>query len=385
MPAIKAFAKSEEMLHATAAARAKLNHFGDPAYLAPLRRLLAAYDEEARFTAEGRERTFDLIVQTLVGRLYSQQGWREHPACLETEIHAPLVITGIPRSGTTALHKLLSLDPQFQGLQHWLSRTPIPRPPREQWPTHALYRRASAILEEIHKDQPLIKAAHGQSVDDVDECYNLLMQSFVVATFPSMAHIPSFDAWYYEQDETPSYLRFADNLKMIGQAAPEKRWLLKNPNHIFAIEALLSAFPDALIVQTHRNPVEAIPSVSSVSFAGRKFFEGSDVDPHIVGARHQRHWRVALERTFIARKQRAGQFFDVRFEDFLASPMATVRALYDRFDLHRAHNVEADMRAWLADNPRYPHGEHRYTAEQFGLSEACIRRDYQDYIEEFGL
>lgn len=379
------FSDSEAALHAEATARTGLTDFGDDAYLGPLRLLLKTYDKEARFTPEGRERAFDLLVQSLVGRLISEKGWRDSPACLKTDIRQPLVITGIPRSGTTALHKLMFMDPQFQGLEHWLSRTPIVRPPREQWESHPLYQRALEVLDEFLTDQPMMKAAHGQAVDEVDECYNLLMQSFVVGTFSSVAHAPSYDTWYYAQDETPSYRRYVDNLKLIGYGESNKRWLVKNPNHIFAINALLNVMPDALIVQTHRNPVEAIPSLCSTGLAGRRFYEGADTNPFIIGARYNYHWHLAITRVMKKREQQPNNFFDVRFRDFLADPIAVVRAIYQRFNLSLDTAVEKIMRQWLSDNPRHKLGEHRYSLEQFGLNEQDIRRQYREYIECYGL
>lgn len=379
------FSDAEHALHAEATARTGLTDFGNNAYLAPLRFLLQVYDNEAHFTPAGRERAFDLVVQSLVGRLVSEKGWRDHPECLETEIRRPLVITGIPRSGTTALHKLMFMDPQFQGLEHWLSRTPVVRPPREQWESHPLYQRSLAALDAILNDQPLLKAAHGQAVDEVDECYNLLMQSFVVGTFSSMAHAPSYDTWYYAQDETPSYRRFLDNLKLIGSQENDRRWLLKNPNHIFAIDALLNVMPDAMIVQTHRNPVEAIPSLCSTGLAGRRFYEGQDTNPFVIGARYNHHWHLAITRVMKRREREPNNFFDVRFRDFLADPLRTVRAIYQRFGLVLEPAVERDMQQWLADNPRNKLGEHRYSLEQFGLNAQDIHRQYREYIECYGL
>ncbi len=379
------FTDAEEHLHEAARARVGFSDFGDDDYIAPLRLILSLYDSEATFTPDGAVRARDLLVEVLAARLYAQQGWAARPDCLGTQIRQPLIITGIPRSGTTALHKLLSLDPQFQGLEHWLSRSPVVRPARALWDAHPLYQRALRALEDIFKDQPLLRQAHGQAAAEVDECYNLLMQSFVVSTFSTMGHVPSYDAWYFEQDETASYRRFRDNLKLIGAETPERRWLLKNPNHIFAIDALLAVFPDALIVQTHRNPVEAIPSVSSVGLAGRRYFEGAQSSAALMGARYKAQWQLAVARTMTARAEGRGTFADVIFGDFLAAPMQSVRDIYERFGLTLLPAVEKAMYQWLEMHPRGKDGEHHYRPEQFGLSAAGLRHDFREYIEAYRL
>jgi hypothetical protein len=372
----------EGRLRADAQKLTGLSDFGEPEYPEALPRLLAAFADEARFTPVGRERAYNFLLDTLMARLHSQEGWKRNPQVLRTELRRPVVITGIPRSGTTALHKLMSLDPQFQGLEHWLSRTPTVRPPRSEWHSHPLYRRAAASLDEMLTDQPVIKSAHGQAVDQVDECYNLLTQSFTVLTFGSVADIRSYDDWYEAQDETASYARYRDNLRLIGANEADKRWLVKNPNHIFAVDSLLAVFPDALIVQTHRNPIEALASVCSLTLAGRRFYEGANALPEAVGRRNAGHWELAVERAQQAKERRGGRdWLDVPFKDFVAAPLNIIRSIYERFSLPLTAQVETSMQQWLADNPRNKHGVHRYYLEEFGLEEADVRRRYRHYID----
>ena len=124
------FRDAEAVLHEAAIKQTGLDDFGDSAYLDGLRVLLSALDTDLKLTGVYRERVFGSIVGVLIGRLYAAKGWREHPDCLQTAVRRPLIITGIPRTGTTALHKALSMDPQFQGLELWLAQTPMVRPPR---------------------------------------------------------------------------------------------------------------------------------------------------------------------------------------------------------------------------------------------------------------
>jgi len=141
------FVDAEDLLHETAIAPVGFDDFGDRDYLTGLRVLLKAIDTDLELSANSRERVFATVLRAMTGRLYSQKGWAEHPECLQTEIRSPLVIVGLPRTGTTALQKIMSLDPQFQGIEYWLAHNPMVRPPREQWPSNPLYQSTVAALE----------------------------------------------------------------------------------------------------------------------------------------------------------------------------------------------------------------------------------------------
>src|SRR5574337_579210 len=321
----------------------------------------------------------------LVSRLYSQRGWEERPECLAQPIHAPLVVVGIPRSGTTALHKLLSMDPCFQGLEQWLINTPMPRPPRESWGGVPEFRAAvekqSAFLEAV----PALRVTHEGNADEVDEDLNLLAQSFVSHYFASCLVLPDYDRWLRDQDERASYHRFADNLRLIGANVPEQRWLLKNPGSVAHLDVLFEVFPDACIIQTHRDPVQCIPSVGGVICPARSFFHARQIDPATVGPRECDLWAWSVERGEQARQRHPGRFIDVDFRAFRREPLREVQRVYERFGLTLDTHVERSMRAWLAANPQHKHGRHEYTPEQYGLTAGQIRRQYAAYIERHGL
>ena len=166
---------------------------------------------------------------TLTARLHTEKGWRERPDCRTIPIRRPLVITGIPRTGTTALHKLLSMDPQFQGLEHWLTETPMVRPAKETWASNPAYQASVAGLEAYFKIMPEMRKAHEMVAGEVEECLEVLRQSFLTNRFGAGIYLPSYDDWFFRQDERESYRRYADVLRLIGADEPEKRWLLKNP------------------------------------------------------------------------------------------------------------------------------------------------------------
>lgn len=320
------------------------------------------------------------LLGLLISRARSQQGWKERPDCLSRPLGAPLVVTGIPRTGTTALHKLLSMDSQFQGLEQWLIGSPMPRPPRASWEDNPLFRAAVAQQEAFLDAVPAMRASHEVNADEVDECLNLLAQSFVSHYPATGIGLPTYDRWWWGRDETPSYRRYADNLRLIGADSPNQRWLLKNPGHITHLDALLTVFPDACIIQTHRDPAACIPSLCGVIWPARCFFHGREVDAHEVGPRELEFWAWSAERAEQVRRRQPERFFDVRFADFQRQPMAVVDAIYRHFGLELSVQAEQHMKQWLAANPQHKHGRHEYSAQQYGLSTSGIHERFAEYM-----
>jgi len=379
------FAGAEQELHEVASSQTSLTDFGDEDYRPALRRLLAALDSDPRLTSTGRQFAYGMVLSTLVARLHTEQGWRERPDCLQHAIVRPLVIIGIPRTGTTALHKLLSLDPQFQGLEHWLTEAPMPRPPRAQWAGHPAYQASVAALEAYFTMMPDMRKAHDVVAGEVDECLEVLRQSFTSNRFASSVYVPSFDEWFLTQNELPSYRRYANVLRLIGADEPDKRWLLKNPGHVAQIEALLDVFPDACVVQTHRDPLLAIPSLCSTLHMSRRMFEGDAARADVLGPRECAYWSRAVEDTERVRRSRPAQFHDVHHRDLHADPLGILRGVYAHFELEFESSVEADMRAWLGANPPAKHGEHRYRLETYGIGVQDIERNFGPYRARMGL
>ena len=373
-----------DQLMTQAAAATGLSDFGT-GYETPLKVLVDAVGTDIRVDERNVRQLSGPIIALLISRLYSEEGWKKRPDCRGRLLRAPLVVTGLPRTGTTALHKLLSIDPQFQGLEQWLIGTPMPRPPRAKWPKVPEFRVAVEQQERFLAAVPQMRVSHEVNADEVDECLNLLAQSFV-SHYPSTGlGLPTYDHWWRQQDETASYRRFADNLRLVGADEPDKRWLLKNPGHITHLDALFAAFPDACVIQTHRDPAKCIPSVCSVIYPARRFFHAADVDAAALGARELEFWAWSAERAETVRCSRPDRFYDVRFADFQSQPIAVVEAIYRHFGLELTGTDRAAMVAWLAQNPQHKHGRHDYAAETFGLNGAIIRARFSDYMSRYQL
>ena len=287
----------------------------------------------------------------------------------------------MPRTGTTALHKLLSMDTQFQGLEHWLTESPMVRPPRASWASNPAFQASVAALEAYFKIMPEMRKAHDIVADEVDECLEVLRQSFISNRFGATVFVPSYDDWFFAQDEQASYRRYADVLRLIGADDADRRWLLKNPGHIAQIGALLMVFPDACIVQTHRDPLQAIPSLCSTLHMSRRMFEGDAARPDVLGPRECAYWQRAVEHTEQVRRSCPERFHDVDHRGFHADPLGTVRGIYEHFGLTLAAETERLMRQWIARNPTAAHGEHRYQLASYGVNERRIRDDFAAYRE----
>ena len=380
------FVELEGQMHAAATQIAGgLEDFGPAGYRTGLRQLLAAMDAELQCTEIGRQFAIGTVIGTLVARLHTQEGWKQRPDHRQVEIRKPLVITGVPRTGTTALHKLLSMDTQFQGLERWLAEAPQVRPPRETWAANPSFKTTVANLEAFFAAMPDMRKAHDMVADEVDECLEVTRQDFVSNRFGSSMHVPSYDRWHWAQDERPSYRRYVDVLRLVGADEPDRRWLLKNPGHVAEIDALFEVLPDACVIQTHRDPVKAIPSLCSTLHMARRMFEGEAARADVLGPRELEYWGRAMEKTAQARVRRPDRFFDVDHRRFHRDPMGVVRAIYDRFDLDLTDETTRRMQQWIAASPTSRHGEHRYDITDYGITAEQVRWRFADYIERHSL
>ncbi len=381
------FAESEEALHEAAVGIVGEDDFGDPSYLEGLRVLLHAYDEEARLNETGRMLARQTVQDLLVRRLRCEKQWREHPVTLQHEIQRPLVICGLVRTGSTALHYLMGQDPDLQVLQYWLAESPQPRPPREAWPSHPDFVRAKAEIDGMYAADPSLRAIHFMMPDGPEECRHLLMQEFTDDSFEANAHVPSYSAWYQQADMLRSYERHRDLVKLIGSTDTERTWLLKYPVHMRFLRTFLEVYPDACIVQTHRDPLVVLPSYVSLIAGFRSIYEHT-IDRPAIARRQLELWAQGAEDAIeLRRKRDSGQFYDLHFADFMADPIGSVRRIHGHFGRELSPAGERALAAWQTDNPQHKHGQHEYSAaaEDVGLTPGEILDRFGDYMEYFGI
>lgn len=367
---------------AASTARTGLSDFGDEGFREGLDLLLGdirALDLAPDFVAASAFR----IGQSLDTRALAVKGLKENPQLLDEPLREPVIIAGLVRSGTTALHLLMSLDPQFQGPEHWLTVYPMPRPPRDQWDGVPEYRAEKAALDAFIAAAPEAAADHMMTAEGIEESLFILGSSFASNMWPSMWDVPRYDNWYQRRDDSESYRWLADVLRLIG-AGDRRRWLLKNPTDLFSLREVLTVFPDAKVIQTHRDPVDAMPSVSNLIFAARRAFCGERADPASVGRRETAIWAEALERAHQARSMSGNRFVDVDFRDFTQDQMATIRRIYGELDLELTAETEAAMQAWLDAHPRRGGGGPKHRPEDFGLTRAELERRFAAYRQRRG-
>jgi hypothetical protein len=326
-----------------------------------------------------------MMASTTGARIWAKTGWKNRPDCLKKKITAPVVITGMPRSGTTALHKLLSVDPQFQGVEHWLTDFPAPRPPRDKWPDDPRYQAIVRTLTSKQDMQPGLRTKHLEVAEEVDECILVIKQTFICNFFGECIQVPAYDEWWLAQDEgAVAYPWHADILRLIS-ADDDRTWLLKNPGHMWSMEALFACYPDARVIQTHRRPDLALPSLCSLVADMRRIAEGPDADLAALGRRDLKVWGGFMQRMMAARDKRPNAFVDMWHDDFNADPIAVIRDLSTRLGLTLTPEVEAAMQTRIADAPERKHGVHNYSLEMFGLTPKDIATMFGDYVARFGL
>ena len=376
------FLDSEQRFHDEASAAADYGDFGDPAYRDGLRVLLQSYDEEARFHDQGAMMAEYGIVETLRRRLLSQR-FLDNRTPTEN-VRRPLVILGLVRTGSTALHYLIGQDPSLQALQYWLACYPQPRPGDGDWPTNEGFQQAKAELDATYAADPSLRAIHNMEPDLPEECRHLLAQSFTDDGMEANATVPSYSSWYENCDMQPSYKRHRQLVELIGSAVPEQRWLLKYPAHMRHLAAFLEAYPDACIIQTHRDPATILPSYVSLLVGFRSLYE-RDIDRREIALRQLEVWAAAAERAIEVRKRRdPAQFFDLHFQEFRADPVGSVRRIYEHFDHEMSPQAEQHLNAWGNDNPQHKHGKHDYDAD-IGVSRTEILDRFASYMDHYGM
>jgi hypothetical protein len=359
-----------EDLHEAATRATGLDDFGGDEYHEGLRILLDDYAREAGLTGVGNYMQRSFVRGALVARLLSETGFQQHPEYAEVAIERPLFVTGLPRTGTTALHRLLTADPGHQGPELWLMEFPQPRPPRETWAHDPVFGGIQAAYAEHHVENPEFMGIHYTDAGSVEECWRLLRQSGKSIGYESLAYVPNYSAWLAKQDWTDAYERHKANLQLIGLNDQDRRWVLKNPSHLVGLDAIMRVYPDALVVQTHRDPRVAIASACSLSAEATRgwstVFEGEVIGRTQLDMLAGASARFAEERT----RYDPAQFVDVEYDDFVTDPVATVRGIYAAFELPWTEEVSSRVAAIDAESRRGGRRpSHRYALSDYGLTE----------------
>ncbi|MGH7893798.1 MAG: sulfotransferase [Candidatus Binatia bacterium] len=367
--------------------RTKLTDFGDASFAEPLRLLVDAYDTEADLTFVGRMAARHDTLRFLETRLRLEEDRKRHPEIAAEQIRQPLFITGLPRTGTTLLHELLTQDPANRVPLGWDSLYPSPPPDRARYDRSWRIVKAHWQLRSFDLLAPDLKVMHPLGARIPQECLVITGHSFRSYQFQTTHHVPSYQRWLEAEDLRPAYEYHRRFLQQLQWRCPGDRWVLKAPGHLFGIDAIFDSYPDAGVVLTHRDPLEVVASLASLTATLRGAFS-DQIDPVAIGREMTTRWADGLARALRARDAmpaKQDRFFDVRYRDLVRDPIGTVRRIYAHYRIPFTADFEARLEAFLAENPKDKHGRHRYSLEQFGLRAEEERRRYAAYGERFGL
>ncbi|WP_019926205.1 sulfotransferase [Nocardia sp. BMG111209] len=355
-----------EELEAAASDLTGLTDFGPSEYREGLEVLLASYREEADLTPEGTAAVRGELTGILASRLISQAQLQAHPEHAEVPIERPVFIVGLPRTGTTTLHRILTADPAHQGLQMWLGYAPQPRPARSAWAADPVFRMVQNGIDEFVEQVPGYLGIHNRKAAEVEECWLLTRQSMLSPYFEFTGYVPTYSAWLAAQDFTETYRRYRSNLQLIGLPDAGKRWVLKSSSHLVCLDALLATFPDALIVQTHRRPARTVLgsacSMVSKMAAGRSAtFRGEAIGPVLLEFAVRTLERYAEDRA----EYDPATFYDVEFAEFTADPLAIATDIYRHLGRELTDEVRTAMREVVAEDDLLR--SHRYDVADYGI------------------
>ena len=328
---------------------------------------------EAGLTGKGNYFQRSEVKSALVGRLLTQAQFNARPEHVEVPIERPIFVMGLPRTGTTALHRLLHADPMAQGLEMWITQYPQPRPPRETWEADPIFNAMQQAFQAHHVANPEYLGIHYMDATSVEECWRLLRQTGKSNSYESLANVPRYTEWLAEQDWTDAYARHKQNLQLIGLNDTDKRWVLKNPSHMTALDALMTVYPDALIVYTHRDPVTCIASSCSLSAETTDGHSTTFVG-ETIGRTQLDLWSRAYHAFHEARpKYDQAQFVDIAFGDLVKDPLGVSRSIYERFGLDWTPEVQTAIEEIDRESKEgAAKPSHSYSLSDYGLTERQV-------------
>ena len=368
-----------------AARAAKSDQFGDEGFRDALPVLMEAIAREADLTWLGRLMCRQSLMGFLQNRFSIYRHRAAHPEIAGVPIERPVFVVGFPRTGTTILFNLLAQDPANRVPLGWEVQFPDPPPRSATFTTDPRVAKGRTFFGYMDTMAPSLASIHEVGADLPQECMPILGQSMLGPQLNFIFNVPSYQGWVDEQSHAPAYAYHRHFLEHLQSNHMKDRWALKSPAHLRSLDALLTEYPDARIIFTHRDPASTVPSLASLVYVIRGLASDS-VDPRALGQQQLRWWADSLDAAMAARDKhgdKSDQFLDVQFDEVVADPVAVLHRAYERFDIPWSANTEGRMGAFLANNPRGKHGAHQYEIEDFGMSLAQIRERFEDYCDAY--
>jgi len=377
----------ENSLLDAARQRAGLSDFGDDHFLIGLRVLLRSLEEEAALHEGGHAIVREDLIRLLYNRLQMSAVFNAHPEITSLPVERPLFIIGLPRTGSSILHELLAQDPENRTPMTWEVKFPCPPPEKATFHSDPRIAAMDAELAQMLALIPEFKKMHPQAAELPQECLNMTTHEFASIFFSVSHYVPSYQAWLDTLDMRPVYDFHHRQLQLLQWHCPPNRWVLKSSSHLWSMDALLDRYPDACIVQTHRDPLKVLASFTSLVATLRQFYSGR-VNVKQIGEQQAAFLSTGLSRAMEFRRSGrlpASQVLDIQFDDFIQDPVGRIAGIYEYFGRTLSAPAAQAMRTFLAANPGDKHGKHAYRFSDTGLDPAVERRRFAEYGEYFSI
>ena len=368
-----------------AEAQTGLTDFGGETFRFGLSTLVTSLTESGDLSETGEAIMGMRLEGLLANRLRIEETYRTTPAIGDEQIEGPVFIVGLPRTGTTALSEMVALDPQIRSLRTWESSAPVPPPTTETEHTDPRIAATAAGMEMMISAFPRMPSLHLMSATGPTECQDLLGMEFATAHFDGMAHVPGYTSWVLGADMVPAYRYHRRVLQLLQSQCPPRLWHLKTPVHLFSLDALVSVYPEARFVWTHRDPAKVIGSVCDLISYTRSWVSDRDERAEL-GPQQCGLWAEALHRG-IDFRDRVGEerFADIGFGELNADPVGAITQAFSRIGLSVTPAGASRMSAWASANAKGAHGAHDYDLASFGLEERDVRNRFAFYTDRFDL
>lgn len=379
-----------DRLIAVAQQRTGLSDLGDPAFREPLGILARSLDTEAPLTPEGREAHAERLTGLLAHRLILNDWFARHPEIADEAIDRPVVIAGLPRTGTTMLYRMLAAAPELAAPLYYEATDLSPRKDWDFNPaTDARIPAARIRVDAMNTAMPELASIYPFEAEAPEESIFLYGPSFLTTSQQSSALVSSYNDWYATADKRPGYRYLKRAVQFLqwqrrksGRWTEGQRWLLKTPDHLHGFQEMLDVFSDVKVIQTHRDPVETIPSICSFIHVlhGPTTARDDAVD---IGSAWSRMFAASMTRAIAVRDQNPGSFLDIWYRDTVADPRKVAEEVFAFIDLPLTEKAWAEMQSWREANKREARPSHSYTLEEFGLSAQLIADLFRAYRERF--
>ncbi len=359
-----------------------LDDFGDSRYREGLEIFLASATEEARLSELGELAIEAQVTKCLVNRLRVTAWLTDHPGVLAEPVERPIMVLGLPRTGTTLLSELLHCDPANRSLMRWEAMDSVPPPEAGNFGSDPRVEAARVDAGMLDVLNPGFRAIHYEAPDGPTECVAVLAQDFKSLLWECVANVPLYSEWLLGCDQSSAYEYHHRVLQLLQSHAPG-RWALKTPHHCLALDPLVARYPDARLVMTHRDPVTVVASLCSLVRSLSGTFSDADHGDYI-----NEHWTTVavelVERVMAWRDVHGDDaFVDVPYRDLVSDPLAVVRSIYDHSGTDLTPEAETAMSGYLADHPQGEHGKHRYDLDDLGLNADAIQERFGAYRDRF--